>query len=572
MNLKPRFMLLTIALFVISAAIVWGLVRQLSESIVEEWAVRYAEKQVLYDKARALQPILREIALSHQFARSRLLKEWASNPNDPELKARAIAEMEAYRQNFGDHSYFVALLDSGEYYHNNAANAYAGRQYRYTLDPERDADRWFFDIIEQNRDMHLNVNPDVELGVTKLWIDVLMRDGDRILGVVGTGLDLTEFLNRVVDQHEPGITSLFTDHEGAIQLYRDQSLIDFASITKAAADKNTLSNLLPDPQDRAAIKQIMSRLQQEPDRVLTRFVTLEDGRRHLAGIAYLPEIDWYEVTLLDLSVVLPLSSFSGILVTFAIMLLLALLILHQALNHFLISPLGRLEHAMDDIRRGHYPSRLETRRPASEIGRLMQYFRAMASAVQDSRETLEQQVQNRTEALERLSKTDALTELLNRRGMQERLEAQLQHLARDGRRFGLIWLDLDQFKEINDRYGHEAGDRVLIAVAQQLRVLLRRYDCAARWGGDEFLVMVETDDAELLAQLGERIREAVAALRIDVPQQDMPLQPTLSAGSYLASRGDSLETVLHNADGALYRAKAGGRNTHCQADKETAAR
>jgi diguanylate cyclase (GGDEF)-like protein len=202
----------------------------------------------------------------------------------------------------------------------------------------------------------------------------------------------------------------------------------------------------------------------------------------------------------------------------------------------------------------------------------MQYFRAMASAVQDSRETLEQQVQNRTEALERLSKTDALTELLNRRGMQERLEAQLQHLARDGRRFGLIWLDLDQFKEINDRYGHEAGDRVLIAVAQQLRVLLRRYDCAARWGGDEFLVMVETDDAELLAQLGERIREAVAALRIDVPQQDMPLQPTLSAGSYLARRGDSLETVLHNADGALYRAKAGGRNTHCQADKETAAR
>lgn len=534
MNLKPRFMLITVALFMISAAVVWGLVRQLSESIVEEWAVRYAEKQVLYDKARALQPILREIALSRQFANSRLLHAWARNPTDSALAAQAIAEMETYRQSFSDHSYFAALLETGAYYYNNAANEYAGRQYRYSLNPARAADRWFYDIIDQDRDVHLNVNLDQELGVTKLWINVLMRDQGQTLGVAGTGLDLTDFLNQVVDQNEPGIRSLFTNHEGAIQLYRDQSLIDFASITKSAKDRNTLDHLMPQKEDQAAVRSIMQRLQQKPDQVLTRFVTLDDGRRYLAGIAYLPEIGWFEITLLDLDVVLPLSSFSAILLTFALMLLLSLLILHQAWDHFLLTPLSRLERAMDDIRRGHYPAFLDNAPASGEIGRLMQHFRAMASAVQNARETLELQVKMRTKALERLSKTDPLTDLLNRRGMQERLEAQLAHLQRDGHRFGLIWLDLDLFKEINDQYGHHTGDRVLIAVAKQLRQLLRGYDCAARWGGDEFLVMVETDDAELLAQLGERIRIAVSELRIELPQQP-PLQLTLSAGSYLAA-------------------------------------
>ncbi|MFC6673143.1 hypothetical protein [Marinobacterium aestuariivivens] len=189
-------------------------VRLLAEDIIEQWAIRYAEKQVLYDKSRALQPIIREIALSRQFADSQQIREWARDPDDEALTARAMTEMENFRLNFADRSYFVALLESGRYYHNNADNEYAGREFRYVLDPDKPADSWFYDIIEQQRDMHLNVNPDIPLGVTKLWIDVLLRDGQQILGVVGTGLDLTQFLEKVVDERTPGITSLFVDHQG----------------------------------------------------------------------------------------------------------------------------------------------------------------------------------------------------------------------------------------------------------------------------------------------------------------------------------------------------------------------
>ncbi|WP_432697998.1 diguanylate cyclase domain-containing protein [Marinobacterium sp. YM272] len=559
MNLKTRFMLLMMALFLLSAAIIWVLVRQLSESIVEEWATRYAEKQVLYDKARTVQPILREIALSSQFAHSRQLIEWAQNPDDPVLKQRAIAEMENYRLNFHDNSYFVALLASGDYYHNNAANEYAGAQYRYTLDPSRPADSWFYDIIEQNRDMHLNVNPDVELGVTKLWIDMLLRDGDEILGVVGTGLDLTSFINEVVNQDEPGITSLFTDHDGAIQLYRDQSLIDFATITKSSSDKTMVDRLFSDPDDQRAVHRLMQQLVNDPNQVLTRFVDI-DGRRHLAGIAYLPEIGWYEITLLDLEVVLPFSLFSGILFSFGLMLLLSLLLLHLALKYFVITPLVKLEAGMDDIKEGHYPKNLEQALPSGEIGRLMNHFKGMAKAVQSARLDLEYKVRVRTEALENLTKTDPLTELLNRRGMQERLEGVRQQLEREGRQFGLIWIDLDAFKEINDQYGHKAGDQVLLEVAAQVRTQLRGYDCAARWGGDEFLLLIQTDELDALQSLSERIRSGIGDCNIHYDDDQAPLKVTVSAGCYLVSQNESLEKSLQSADMALYQAKQAGRN------------
>ena len=120
MNLQPRFHILTIVCFVVFAIPSWMAVRALAEGIMEQWAVRYAEKQVLYDKGRTLQPILREVALSRQLASSQPIREWARKPDDVPLTRRAVKEMENFRQNFQDHSYFVALLGNGRYYHNNA--------------------------------------------------------------------------------------------------------------------------------------------------------------------------------------------------------------------------------------------------------------------------------------------------------------------------------------------------------------------------------------------------------------------------------------------------------------------
>ena len=563
MNLKPRFLLVTALLVIVSAAAAWYASRLLAEGIVEEWAMRYAEKQVLYDKSRLLQPIVREIALSRQFANSSAIRDWAKQPEDPALYQRALSEMENYRLNFSDQSYFVALLQSGRYFHNNAKNEFAGKQYRYTLSEKKPDDQWFFDIVRQQRDIHINVNPDVHLGVTKLWIDVLMRDGDRILGVVGTGLDLTLLLQAVVEQTQPGMTSLFVDHNGAIQVHRDQSLIDFASISKSAKEQKTLDLLFDRQEDRLAVYAAMKELESVKKSMISRFVNIK-GQRHLVGVAYLPEIDWYEITLLDLDVLMPISRFSGILLVYGLTLLVALALFNFVLNRQVLRPLRQLENAMQSAEQGDLAPIVEAPNQAiegpGEIARLIMHFRRMARAQWDARQDLESKVLDRTEALERLSKTDPLTELLNRRGMTERLQAEISRAHREKTHLGLLWLDIDLFKQINDQYGHAMGDEALRRVAHRIHATVRPYDSVARWGGDEFLVLTQASGAHDVHTLGERIRAAVDETAGLHGPHGEPIRLTVSVGGYFAEISEDMESMLQRADQALYQAKTAGRN------------
>ena len=137
MNLKPRFLLLTIILFVIAAIPAWFAVRMLAEGIVEQWAILYAEKQALYDKSRTLQPIMREVALSRQLANSQYIRDWARNPGDKTKTRRAIAEMENFRQNFGDRNYFVSLLKNGNYYLTTQTMSSKARSFAMSLTRKR---------------------------------------------------------------------------------------------------------------------------------------------------------------------------------------------------------------------------------------------------------------------------------------------------------------------------------------------------------------------------------------------------------------------------------------------------
>lgn len=559
MSLRLRFHLLTLFFFVISAVPVWLSVRTLAEGIVEQWAVRYAEKQVLYDKERTLQPILREVALARQLANSQYIREWSRQPDDGEATRHAVAEMESYRQNFQDHNYFVGLKSNGRYYFNNAQNQFAGREYRYSLSPKQQKDAWFYDLIRQGRDIHINVNPDPELGITKLWIDVLIRDGSEIVGITGTGLDLGSFIGNVVEEKVPGVTSLFIDRAGAIQLHRNQALIDYGSVSKRPGERNTIDLLFEDSADRKAIYAAMKLLEVQNGKVVTELVNM-GGKRQLAGLVYLPEIDWYEITLLDLDVLLPFGQFSGIILLYAVSLLGILVLFNMTLSRLVLRPLGKLDAAMALVETGgQVPDSLD-RQASGEVGSLMRRFMQMARAVSEARQDLESKVQERTQALDRLSKTDPLTELLNRRGMSERLEAELVRMAREARPVGILWLDVDHFKEINDQYGHATGDLALKAIAGIIEAELRRYDVVSRWGGDEFLVMLQPASTDVLAALGERIRSGVASCRTVLDPAGAVVALSVSIGGALARPGEDLDSLLHRGDTALYAAKAAGRN------------
>ncbi len=555
MNLKPRLMLLTATVFIVTAIAVSWTFRPLAEAIIEQWAPRFIIKQALYDKSRTLQPILRELALSKQLASSGAIKAWAHDPNNPTLKALAFEELESYRQNFQDKSYFVALLDNGHYFHNNANNEFLGNEYRYTLDPSKPEDSWFYNLIEQRRDIHINVNPDVTLGITKLWIDVLIRDGDQILGIVGTGLDLTKFLGHVIQESDPGIGSLFVDHAGAIQLHRDEALIDFGSVSKLADNHKTIDLVFEQKDTQQEIYRAMKELERGDKQVSTVFIT-NHGERHLVGIVYLPEIDWYEITVIELGSLLPLSHFSKMIIMFVGALLIALALLNLILNRLILKPIAQLDTAMVLFEQGKNPATEMNLTGHGELHRLANHFMQMAESVHESKRDLEQKVHERTVDLERLAKIDPLTELYNRRGMTEQLEANLNRAQREHTTIGILWIDVDHFKEINDTLGHATGDEALKIVARMIKDTIRSYDLAARWGGDEFLVLSFVSDNIALEHFANRLRSAIANYAF--PFQGVSV--TVSVGCVLSDDTHQLDTLLHHADRALYQAKNSGRD------------
>lgn len=155
--------------------------------------------------------------------------------------------------------------------------------------------------------------------------------------------------------------------------------------------------------------------------------------------------------------------------------------------------------------------------------------------------------------------TDPLTELLNRRSMEDQLARATQTLAEDGTQFGLLMIDLDHFKKINDCYGHQIGDEVLVQASQAMRQSLRNErDVLARWGGEEFLALIPVDDEITLMRVAGKLLAALRGIYIKYGQDT--IHPTASIGVYFCTVAEPVETSVNKADKAMYHAKQSGRN------------
>ncbi|MVA97194.1 diguanylate cyclase [Nitratireductor sp. CAU 1489] len=167
----------------------------------------------------------------------------------------------------------------------------------------------------------------------------------------------------------------------------------------------------------------------------------------------------------------------------------------------------------------------------------------------------------RSETLEQAALTDGLTGMQNRRYFDDALREYLHEFRRIGKPIGLMILDLDHFKSVNDTHGHDVGDEVLRAVAGCLRDFTRYHDVAARLGGEEFAVVAPNMDQELLAKLAERIRKAISGLT--VVSGNIRLKVTTSVGIAIWDGKETAEDFFRRADRLLYQAKRMGRNRVC---------
>jgi len=153
---------------------------------------------------------------------------------------------------------------------------------------------------------------------------------------------------------------------------------------------------------------------------------------------------------------------------------------------------------------------------------------------------------------------DPLTGLPNRRALMERLEVEWARLQRHGGHLSFIMSDIDHFKQVNDRFGHHIGDKMLQEVARAIAKQCRDLDFPTRYGGEEFAVVVPFENSEGAAQLAARCRQEIAA--IAMPFGELTLTTTASFGVAEATGLDSPEALVQQADAALYEAKNAGRN------------
>ena len=197
------------------------------------------------------------------------------------------------------------------------------------------------------------------------------------------------------------------------------------------------------------------------------------------------------------------------------------------------------------------------------------YGRKLSGQLQEMNNYLEQKIHERTESLldtqkellednnelARMALTDSLTGLSNRTHMNQILRQEYARFERHDQRFGIIMLDIDHFKNVNDSFGHDAGDKVLKKLAQIIASAIRTSDFVARWGGEEFLICCTTIEETDLLPIAETIRKLVASSDFEKVKQI-----TTSLGCAAIVKGESISDLIKRSDIALYEAKNNGRN------------
>ncbi len=372
--------------------------------------------------------------------------------------------------------------------------------------------------------------------------------GDQFIGVVATDM-LLDFLTEFLDD--------FTDREGIVLVVNEYGqILGQRGLAKSSDSAIRMIDTVVPP-------------------ALLAGQTLANLNGQLVGshrlfAATLDNPKWTVVHLLAQSVI-DRRGFSDFKeqIFLALILLVGAVIVQLALWHLYVSPALQIANFVtyqDDFKERAAPKVPAAWRPWIQV--LMQAFadrRRYLADLKASHDELEHRVEERTQALfnaniqlKKLATVDALTGALNRRNLFEVLEAERQRILRGASPLSVLMLDLDHFKNINDRYGHAAGDAVLCEVVRRCQESVRTIDSVFRFGGEEFLIVLPNLASAGATLLAERLRHAIA--QAPVMFKGVPISMSTSVGVASLLAGESVENLMIRVDQMLYLAKKGGRN------------
>ena len=578
MKLRTKLFLTLTILFIFFTLIVWFVTHAQSETINEQWGAKFVQKQIEFDKYRTLMPIIDEIALVKQLAQEPAIIAMALHEDDVQIRSRGFETLERYRSRFHDRSYFAAFTQSRNFYYNDNNNPNSRKNPSYKISPDQPADKWFYEAISSGAPFQINIDKDRFLGVSKVWINYIIRDNnDNIVGVIGTGFDFDYFFKQSVGFEKRGGENYFIKKDFSIQLDQHASKID--DYIKMDGSHKSIESLITDPADIKRIKEVMDELEQSTDSksIKTLWVTL-DGEKHLLGIGYTGEVGWFNLSFFH-SDELPLVDNKNIFILMSVLFLIAMIVLEYRLKNGVIVPIEKLIENIDRVRVWDITDNFPIL-GSGEIAELSSRFNGLIREVKENHATLEEKIQKRTEELvaseaklQTLAFYDSLTNLANRRLFLDRL-IQAQSKSNRSHLYGaVIFIDLDNFKPLNDTYGHSVGDLLLIDVARRIKTCMRESDTVARFGGDEFIVLLSElstqreTSREQAAVIAEKIRQSLSYpyfMKISsegFEEEIVEHSCSASIGLTLFVDHDiTQDEIINEADRAMYQAKEEGRN------------
>jgi len=401
---------------------------------------------------------------------------------------------------------------------------------------------------------------------------------DVLEGVSGLDVTIDELVNSVLDQKLPWKSSAFmVDEDGMILAMAPEieELLGLMELKKHTY-RNNITHTVEKPEafnifngSDAGIRQQLVKIL-EADSGAYTLSTAEN--RYLAVRHAISETGWQVITLVDeVALLAPIERMKerinhiGYIAILVMMLFYGLFFLWlqrkaSRLGERLAKPVQRLAEASGELGNTLKPVVI----PPSgiqEVDAVFERFNHMAGELQQKTKQLvdaeskQRAQQAESSLLERLATTDSLTGLNNRRKMEEAILSEITRAGRSHKTFSVIILDVDGFKEINDTFGHQIGDRVLVDIGQILKYSLRQADVIGRWGGEEFILMCPVTELDGATNVAENLRARISKAHFDRVGN---LSASFGVTSY--TQGDSIRHLVERADQAMYQAKREGRN------------
>ena len=398
LNLQTRFLLIMGISTIVFILLGWVLLSHLSRQFIEHIGTDLAEKQMLYDRARTLKQLTLEMERVRHVADSHLIRDWVNSANNPPFNPSVLKQLEELRTQTSSHNFFIALVKSGNFFFGDPAKQGKGPQLSYTLNPADPEDAWFFDFIKSGENQRYTVAGNRKLGVSKIWVSVPIRQDNQVVGVLGTGVDLENFIANNFNPYKSGISNMFISRNGQLQIYADDDHIDFPNIAGYSDEPHSSDLIRDENTGRKWINDAMIKLEYGGQNIATGFVNIND-EQFMAAMTYLPEMNWYDLTLINLSLLRPKSQIIEIGLMIFAGILAILLILSLSLHRLVLKPVAALTKAVTHIRKGNSRMAVTENSSSSEVSELATQFNFMADAIYNTQHWLEAEIKSRTHEL-----------------------------------------------------------------------------------------------------------------------------------------------------------------------------